>query len=433
MDWSFQLLSPEEQALLAQLAVFAGGFSLDAVAAVCLDGDDDLALELLERLVDASLVIADMREERTRYRLLETVREYAAERLDETGARAAELRRRHAEYFLRLAEANAREVIEDGRLVRLSVLITEDANLVAAYDHFAELGLPEQSLRFGAALWRYWWLHGQLREGRRRLDAALSESSDGAVLVRVDALLGASTLAARQADHEAAAALANAAVSLADEHGDRLARSRARMALANAVSALGDHDRAEALYRESAAGFRAEDSRWELANVFLNMADLALNRADFDTVERVGGESLALCHACEDDAGIAVNLGNIAFAALERGETDRAHDLLVEGLRRSQRLGFGEWVATMLEGLAAVESARGSDPRSALLLGASARLQEEIGMSLGTFEDTLHARTTAAVRERLGEEAFVSAWKAGRELTTDDAVARALARAPARA
>jgi len=421
MDWSYELLSAEEQALLSGLSVFAGGFTLDAVAAVCASGDDVAALEALERLVDASLVVAEERDDGMRFRLLETVRQHAFQRCSD--AAAADVAVRHSEYYLELAERAIAEVEVDGNLTSLALLGCEDANLRAALGQFERTNGTEAVLRMCAALWRYWWLRGEIAEGRRLIGAALAASAEAVAPIRVEALRGASTLALRQADYESATALARESVALAQRLDDPHVTSRARMALANAVGSLGDYEEADRLYRESAAGFREAGRGWELANALLNMSDLALHLGDIESVEQLANESLALCRASGDDAGIAVNLGNLAFASLERGDPARARDLLVEGVERSKRLDFREWVATMVEGLAAAAAASGAATDAARLLGASARLQEEIGTSFGTYEARLHERTVKAVREILGEESFAAEWTAGRELSVEDAVA----------
>jgi predicted ATPase len=424
MDWSYELLSEDEQAVLSGLSLFAGGFTLDAAAAVCVSSDDSAALEAVERLVDASLVVAEERDDGMRFRLLETVRQHAARRLKEPAA--AEVSTRHADYYLELAERVIGEVELDGNLTPLARLDSEDANLRAALAQFERTDRAEAALRMCAALWRYWWFRGEFAEGRRLVGASLAGFAAAATPTRVEALRDASTLALRQADYDSATDLARESVGLAEQLGDPLVISQARMALANAVGSLGDYEEAERLYHQSADGFRDAGRGWELANALLNMADLALHVGDMESVERLANESLALCRASGDESGTATNLGNLAFAALERGDPEQAHVLLVEALERAHRLGFRELVATIVEGLAAAAVASGASADAARLLGASARIQEEIGMSLGPFETRLHERTVEAARDSLGEDGFAAEWTAGRELSADDARALAM-------
>ena len=420
MDWSYELLAPDDQLLLTRLSVFAGGFTLEAAAQVCVDGDSECALELLERLVNASLVLPDDREEEMRYRLLETVRQYTAERLIDD--RVAD---RHARYYLALAEAAWAEMQSSGLVRVFRGLDPESANLRLSLERFDRSGQTESLLRLTAALWRWWWMRGELVEGRAWLSLALASGLDHPA--RMDALRGASTLALRQGDVASARSLADAAVAHARAGSDPLALARAQIALANAVSETAEYERAEDLYRAGANGFRGR-STWELANALMNLGDLALLRGELDDVERNAGESLELVRLSGDDAGIAVNLGNLAFAALERGDASRAAELLHEGLIRSTRVGFREWEAIMQVGLAAVEAALGEPVRAAQLLGASARVQDEIGMSLGSFEARVHARTREAVETALGSDAFAAAYASGRELGPEASVATSRAR-----
>ena len=422
MDWSYGLLAAEEQDLLAQLSVFAGGFTLSAVAAVCLDGDEERALNLVERLIEASLVVAETRDGEMRYRLLDTVRQYADAALTEQGS-ADGTKGSHAEHYLELAEQVSGEIYEHGTFV-LTRLDPDDANLRASLLHFEEGEPSAAQLRLCAALWRYWWLHGEIADGRRRLTTALERDPGEEPLVRAEALRGASTFALRQGDYADAAALAEEAVELSRQLGE-LPLARARVALANAAGSLGDPNAAERLYGESAAAFRAAGRRWELANVLLNMGDLALNRGDLVSAEQIVSESLALSRDLGEDAGVAINLGNLAFIALEQDEIDEASKLLEEGLAHVS--GFAEWTAIMVVGLAAVAAARGADRRAAELLGASERMLEEAGATLDSIEGRVYARTSAIARERLGEELFAAALAAGRNLSTENVVEVAIA------
>jgi predicted ATPase/DNA-binding SARP family transcriptional activator len=423
MDWSYQLLSREEQTVLARLSVFAGSFTLPAVAAVCLDADEERALAVVERLVEASLVVVQSHDGQSRYRLLETVRQYAAELLRAAEA-VAETTDRHSAYYLDLAEENSRGIYEHGTFARRD-LVPDDANLRAALVHFEAAGSDEHHLRLCAALWRYWWLRGEITEGRRQLDAALERATTNETAAKTEGLRGASTLALRQGDFAAAAALAGEAVELSTALGE-VELGRSKVALANALASLGDLDRGERLYGESADAFRAAGRKWELANLLLNMADLALNRGDLEAGEQIASESLSLSRTLGEEAGIAVNLGNLAFAALERGDADRAFALLVDAIGHAHAIGFGEWTAIMLVGLAAVACTRGADQHAAEILGAAERLLEEIGAALDSIERRVHTRTVVTLRNRLGEEEYTAAFESGRGLSTAGAVELAI-------
>jgi predicted ATPase/DNA-binding SARP family transcriptional activator len=428
MDWSYELLGTDEQAFLRRASIFLGGFTLEAAAAVCTGGEADEALRLIERLAEASLLGSAEMGPAMRYRMLETVREYAVERSDQ--AEIEDAASRHLRYFLELAEHGRQGVETDGRIPLLRDLIVEDANLRGALQRAASAeGSLQVELRFCAALWSYWWLHGQLAEGWSSMEHALERaSSPGAASFPTElaeTLCGASSLALRRGDVENAVALAQRAQHVAMGIAPS-ALARAQVALANALASANDIDRPGPLYEAAAHTFRELGMTWRLANVLLNAADFAFARGDLDLVDRTATESLAMVRALGDDAGIAVNLGNLAFADLARGAVDRADARLREALERSHALGFGEWVAIMLDGLGAVAAARGQDQRGAVLIGAAAQIRDEIGASLDSIERSVHARTVAALEERMGRRALDAGMGQGRALPTTRAVALAL-------
>jgi predicted ATPase/DNA-binding SARP family transcriptional activator len=194
MAWSYDLLSEDERALLRGLSVFAGGFTLEAASAVCLDGDSDAALELLTRLIESSLVLAEARNGTTRYRMLETVRHYAAERLAEADE-ADEARRRHAAYFLELAEERGSWELNDrARGSSWSAAFDEGDNLRGALGWYVDRGDAESSLRFACFLTWFWGYSDRVAEGRSWCDRALALAGEPDSKPRAQALYAAGTL-----------------------------------------------------------------------------------------------------------------------------------------------------------------------------------------------------------------------------------------------
>jgi predicted ATPase/DNA-binding winged helix-turn-helix (wHTH) protein len=418
LRWSTDLLTPAERRDLFRLGVFEGGFTLEAAEAVASTDVDRVGT-----LVDHHLLRRLEGAQGARFAMLETVREYALERL-ETEGDATAARQPHADYYLSLAERRRGEVDERGGLLTpLATLEPEHANLRAALTHFRATADMSSELRLCAALWHFWWLTGHIAEGRHQVELALARSAGLETVARARLLRGAARLEHRQGDYHAAAALAEQSAELARALNEPLALAEALMAHGNAVSSLGEYEQAERLYAESAELFRSTDVHWEFATLLMNMGDLALARGDLEEAERRAGESLDHCRRSRDDAGIAANLGNMAFVALERDEAERALELFSEALRRSHELGFGEWIAIMLAGLAAVAVSHDEPARAARLLGAAGRLREELGVSLDAVEERVHARTSSRLRERLDAETLASALAEGHELSTDEAVA----------
>jgi predicted ATPase len=418
MDWSYDLLQADEQALLARLSVFSGSFTREAAGRVGLDGDEDRALTLIERLVEASLVVVQPEVEESRYRLLETVRQYAAAQLSDASV-LARVRDRHAAYYGELAATWHGQVQALGSQV-LTHLIPDEANLRAAIQYLQEQHRWADALRMASTMWRLWWLRGSINEGRGRLQEALLRAPEPSA-DRAEALRGASTLALRQLAVDDALALAEEGLAVATMHGQPF-RARAMVALANALGSRGDLDRAQTLYEAAAAYFRNHGHVWELANCLLNMVDLALGRGDLATAEVLATESLGLTRQVDDKVGTLINLGNLGFASLERQETDRAGGLFDEALGFAKAVGFREFAGIVLVGVAAVACARGLDRRAATVLGSAERVLHDAGASLDSIERRWHDRTEAALRERLTEDEFQAARTAGRGMALGQAL-----------
>ena len=196
IDWSYDLLAADERALLGGLSVFAGGFSLAAVAAICLDGDETRALELVQQLVASSLVVAEDRQGSMRYRLLDTIREYAAERLDEEGA-AELVRRRHAEHFLGVARQASPDHVRfapQEHRAGLAILDAERENIHAAVQ-WAVANEPDLALPLAVELRHYWLIRGYVRQGLDWLEEALARAPPDPSSIRVQGLAAAALLA----------------------------------------------------------------------------------------------------------------------------------------------------------------------------------------------------------------------------------------------
>jgi hypothetical protein len=250
--WSYGLLTPAARQLFPTLSVFVGGCSLEAAESVCGDGGGDV-LDALATLINSSLVRTETEPEPRLY-LLDTVREYALERL---GAAEA-LRARHAAYFLDVAERAAPELLVGEQETWLERLDRDRDNFRAALEWARSAGAASVELRLAGALWRFWYLRGHLREGRARLEGALERGAGEPAGLRLEALRGAAGLALRQADHGRARALLAEAVELCGQLGDRPELARTLGNLGNAAACAGDDTAAAAYFEESRSGFARE-------------------------------------------------------------------------------------------------------------------------------------------------------------------------------
>jgi predicted ATPase/DNA-binding CsgD family transcriptional regulator len=468
--WSYDLLDAGEQRLFRHLAIFAGGWSLKAAEAVC-GAADDAGVDILEgvgSLADKSLLHpVEQQDDEPRFGMLETIREFGLERL-RAGGEAEAQGRRHAEYFLDLAEAAEPELRASEQLRWLARLDREHDNLRAALG-WSELGDAHLALRLAGALWWYWWIRGHYREGRDWLERALAASagpaatrtSPSAVAARPKALIGAGMLAVNQDDFDRATALIRESLALSraleDETGvawslgilGRVARNRGEYPratglfeeslglfrgagdpwgtavvlfwLGTVARAQGALERAAAMLDESLGLFRRVGDRWGIATVLLYLGRTAYAHGEYDRASALYGESLALCRELADTWNIALLLTALGRVAHRQGRHGQAVAHLKEGLALQRELGQRDGIAECLETLGALASVHHPD-RAARVLGAAAALRDEIGMPLPPGDRAAYEQDLAAVRAGLRDEAFSAAWSAGRAMSLEEAV-----------
>jgi predicted ATPase/DNA-binding SARP family transcriptional activator len=430
LDWSYDLLADEDRAVLAGLSVFAGGFTLDAAAAVCLNGDDQRALELVGRLVESSLVVADDRAGATRYRLLETIRAYAAERLDRSGAGRG-LRRAHAAYFLDVARRARPDFIRYASHTHregLAILDAEHDNLQAA----VQWALAEEdasALPLAAALRTYWNIRGYRRQGLEWLDRALALAQEPSA-VRADAVAGAALLARLVGDFARAEAFATEAVAAARAAGLPTAVATALNVLVTLAGWTGDFDRARALCDESVAVARAAGSRRMEAMALFILAETALHAGRYADARDAGERALELFHAVDDREGMALALGRLGMTAVHDGRPDEGAARLLEALDHIELLGFADPGAWCCDGLALVAGASDDAARAARLLGAAEMLRRAGGGILQPAEAAARAAALNAIRETSHESEIEAQLERGRRLSFGEAMAEARAVSP---
>jgi predicted ATPase/class 3 adenylate cyclase len=439
VDWSYDLLDVPERALLARLAVFAGGWTLEAAEAVCADAvlPADAVLDLLLRLVDKSLVVAEEHGAAARYRMLETIREYAAARLAETGRDEAP-RARHAAHYLALAEAAEPGLTGPSERSWLEQLECEHDNLRAAMQWAVASGEGELGLRMGGALWRFWAMRGHLAEGRRRLSALLAHPNCDALsgstgAARAKALHAAGTLAAQQGDNGAARSYLEASIAARRVVG-------ARSDLANSLSNLGivtrsegDYATARALYAESLAIHRELGNKSGIAHTLANLGLLARFQGDGAAARPLLEESLAIRRELGDPWAIANALNNLAEVALDEGDHASARALLEQSLRINQELGDRRAIAFLLEDFGALAAAQGQAGRALRLVGAAAALRASVGSPLSALEQAKLERALRPTDQALDEPARDALLAEGRATPIEAAVAYALAADESRA
>jgi non-specific serine/threonine protein kinase len=468
LDWSYDLLAPDEQVVFQRLAVFAGGWTLAAAETVCADATiaPGAVLDLLARLVDRSLVVAETGAGgTTHYRLPETLRQYAAERLGADAAAEA-TRRRHADCYLALAEAAAPHL--EGRFNQawLDQLEREHDNLRAALTWAADSD-GAVALRLASALFRFWLMRGHFDEGRRWLETALAAGWDVAVPARVEALAGACYFAHMQNDFARASALAEEGMALAEALGDARLRARVSNPLGYIAIFQGDYPRARARFESNLAAFRAADDRWGIANTLNPLALVAWAEGDnararalldeavplWQALGNVWGtawalaylgrvawsagtpavargwhqESLARFRALGDAFGTANALTDLGYVARDEGEAEQAAEHFREALALARDLGDRWGMALSLDGLAGVLAAGGQAPRAARLFAAAAAARAALGTPVRPPYRGRLEQDIAAARASLPADAFAASWAAGQAAPLSESVADALA------
>jgi predicted ATPase/DNA-binding SARP family transcriptional activator len=417
--WSYDLLGTEEKQLFARLAVFGGGFTLESAVAVC-----DASLDGVATLIDDSLLERDGE----RLRMLETIREYALEQLD-ADEEAEFVRRRHAEHFLKLAES---EPVSE-QAAWLARIDAERDNFRGALAWCLEHKEASLALRIAAALWEYWWVRGHLAEGRGWLDVALARSRNTPPELRARALHAAGSLATRQGDYGSAAALFEQSLALWEELDDAAGTARSLLSMGTVAAEQGDQERAIELSERSAELYQESGDKRGHALAVSNLGGIALEHGEYAKAAKLSEQAYGLFEALEDAEGMAFALVNQGLAALSERQHDRAVELLREALRRLAELEFRDVIGYCFEGLAAVLALTGRAEEASKLLGAAEALRESLGVGLAPAEQATHDETVAAVQGSLGEKRFSAAWRQGRELALDEAIAYALAEEGARA
>ena len=409
IEWSHDLLTEDEQRLFAYLAVFAGGCTLQAAQEVA-----DADLDTLQSLVDKSLV----RHTEERFWMLETIREFALERLEQAGA-VEELRRRYSAHFLELAELAKPELRGPSSSVWLDRLEAEHDNVRAVLAEALENGRADPALRLGGAMWQFWYTRGYWSEGGRWLDSALAAGAENDPQMRVDALVGAGMLALWQGDLERASAVADQRLALAAEPD-----SGTYLFAGLVADGRGNQDRAEQLYEESARLARDQGDSALLGMAVNNLGTVAVSRGEYERALVLFEESLAIGREQRNQDRLARAFMNLGMTTLMLGDVRRARALLRDSLVAAREIGLTEGFIGGFVGLGAAY-AREDPARAARLIGRADLLCEEAGFPR-QLEDPDRTQTEAELRAQLGENAYAAAYAEGRALPLEDALALAL-------
>ena len=432
IDWSYDLLTEKERALLRRLAVFAGGFTLDAAEAICASNDmlQSEILDGLARLVSKSLVVAEILEQReARYHLLETIRQYALNLLQESGEEY-QSRDRHLHSYLKLAEKSKTQWRGPRQKEVFDQLETEHDNLRAALE-WSKLhpDLAEAGLRFGSALWRFWEIQGHLREGRQFLTDLLAlPAAQSHTIARAKALYGAGYLAMMQGTEKnfiASEGLMNESLRIAHELGEPQLIANGIYGFGILARYRGDNERAVEQLEESLTLFRQLGDHVGTYISLYNLAEVATARGDYEQAQKLHEESLVLKREQGDEWSIANSLMSLAILARLQGNYPQAIHLIQEGLALFQKIGDRTNIAFSLLEFSAIAANRGHSQLAVLIYGAADMLLERLGYPSENIYRAESERQLTAVRLRMGEAKFNSVYESGRSLTLDQAIEQA--------
>ncbi|MFE7459829.1 BTAD domain-containing putative transcriptional regulator [Streptomyces sp. NPDC057554] len=390
IDWSWDLLTGPERAVLRRLAVHADGCTLEAAEAVCAGRgvDRDEVLDLLARLVDRSLVVMADSGDEPRYRLLESVAQYGLARLDEAGE-SDEVRRSHRRYYTELVEHTAPLIHGPGQRRWLRALDAETANVRRVLQDAGREGGAEDALRLVNALTWYWFLRGRLREAGRSLEAALEAAGPGAPASPLaQARAWRAGFAVLVGDGTERARYGRAAVESAQGVTDRRERARAQWFLGFALFGVGDQATSEELVEGALEGFRELGDAWGTAAALSVRANQAHVRGDLDRLARDGHRSAELFAELADEWGQLQTVEPLAALAEMAGDYDRAAELHQEGLRRAEGLGLWPEAADRLTGLGSTAMLTGDHARARAFHQQAMRLAAEHSFKPGE----IHAR-----------------------------------------
>jgi predicted ATPase len=412
--WSHDLLTPAEQDLFERLAVFAGGCTLEAAEQIC--GAD---LDGIASLVDKSL----LRRTGERYWMLETIREFAEERL-EAFPDVSELRDRHAAWYVELGEHARPELHARQGREWLDRLDAEQANLRASLEHLLACEDKDGALQLSGAIWQYWATRGYWTEGRRFLGSALALDGDVQPQHLVDALWGAAVLSLWQGDVDDGEQWATRMLELSRKAGLSLGEAVGLHTLAMAADERGNRDRAHELYEESLVLARVLDDGWLLSAATNNLGGMYVIEGDYERAVELFEESLAIGEARGDLDRRARELTNLGHATRGLGDLPRARDYYRNGLAAAEELGLVVVYVDAMSGFASCEAEAGNAVTAARLLGWVKEQESRLGApgEAGSIE------LEESLRDGLGPERLALELAAGAVLARADAIDLALGR-----
>ncbi len=433
--WSYNLLNANERALFARLAIFAGGWTFEAARTIC---GDDLEIEHeMQSLLDKSLIRRyEGGADNTRLTMLETIREYALERLHKPAEESC-LRDRHLDYFLALAEEGEPALHGSQQREWLDRLEKERENLRAALDWACQAAhRAEKGMRLAGALWWFWSTRGSYTEALERYHQVLAYSEGLATQARAKALNAAGFMHAVCGDGATARRLLKEALALARAQQDRANSAWALHILAREALSQGDYADAQSLAVRALELWRELRADWGVADSFNSLGEIAFMQGDCEAARTHYEAAATMFQRLEDHDLLALPLRRLGQIALHQGDYARAAALCKESLILNIQVGNQQGISACLAALAAAAALRGQidSPtqrsehlhRAARLFGATVAFLAMSGSRLRRIDRTEYEKNIETVRHLLGEQTFAAAMAAGQAMAPQQALALAL-------
>jgi predicted ATPase/class 3 adenylate cyclase len=432
IDWSYNLLTEQERSLLRRLAVFIGGWTLDAAEEVCSDGgiETNQILDLMSQLVNKSLATVDEHTHNgeTRYRILETVRQYAREKLFDTED-ASPMRDKHLAYFVKLAEQAEPELVRSNQVFWLNKLDDELDNLRIAMEWSLTTNNSESALRIAGALGQFWWTHNiHLEEGREWIRRATEAGSHNNAQSK--ALHWGSVLARTQEDFLIARKLSNESLELCHMLDDKEGTAKALSVLGSIDYFENEFSTAQKNWNDALIIYRQLEDKQGIASVLNNLGHIYLAQGNAIKAQSIYEECLTICRELENKWFTLYIIGNLGDTAFAQGNSMRSRELYEEGLTISGELGDKNSVAVALSGLANVLCQEGHFYRSAQIQGTVISILKELGTFLEPIEQASFDKTAGALKASLGEEVYQQEFGRGKTLSLEQAIELALKKEP---
>jgi non-specific serine/threonine protein kinase len=432
--WSYGLLSDDQQAVFRRMAVFAGGCSLEAAQAVCgpgTRGGADGVFELLADLVERNLLLSlDDDPGEVRFRLLETVREFALERLEASGE-ADQARSAHAEHFSGLVASAVPQLAGPDQRAWLEVLARDLENLRGSLRWLIQTGEADrlhQAAELAWLVWPFWWARGYLAEGRRWADAIRGQPLTSPI-DRARAAWVASTAALDGGDAASAPALIQECLDTFRRADDPRGLARALLVEGWAAPIQGDLDRAMAAHQESVVQFRQAGDDRGVILALAGLANTSMLVGDLQQAMDDNAKALALARKLGDTHSQAQVTEALGQVALESGDSQAAVAAFRESVGLCLEVGSLELLCYSVAGLAGAALEDGDVERTAQLLGAVEGLRERAGLGIWPVRRELEERRAAAVRDAFSQrpDQLHAAWATGRGMDLESTAELALA------